>query len=503
MYPDLSYLSVDLPEDILKLKWYGDYERALRVIDMRLQKDIPEALKQRLIIEKDIIRLLPQKYPYSFDEALKLLQDNIRDFTAEELDRLRDEDSTDWIYVMGEVRFRDNILENVVKTRKEFLPRVTNKELLEDRSKNFEILDKAMKKMKKKGELTYKVHVNSELKIKKSAERVGETVRVHMPIPKVYAQIKDFGINKTSPKATFVSPADHPHRSVFFETKLQEDQKFIVDYDYVVTAKYVDLKPEEVSPEQPKFYLEEQAPHIRFTPYLRKLVEEVVGDETNPLLKARKIYDYITSHTMYSFVRPYFLITDITGYISTSWKGDCGIQALLFITMCRIAGVPARWQSGLYAAPHYIGCHDWAQFFVAPYGWLYADCSFGGSALREGSEERWNFYFGNLDPFRIPANSEFQYDFMPPKKFLRNDPYDNQVGEVEYLDRGLDGDEYECTHLIVKMTEQRKAAKEEKEEVQDLLKNIKLDMNIEVEAAEEPERIDEKPAKKRSCKKTK
>ena len=82
-------------------------------------------------------------------------------------------------------------------------------------------------------------------------------------------------------------------------------------------------------------------------------------------------------------------------------------------------------------------CHDWARFYVAPYGWLYCDASFGGSAWRAGSRERWNFYFGNLEPFRMVANRDLQQDFDPPKKFLRADPYDSQLGEVEYEDEGL------------------------------------------------------------------
>ena len=45
MYNDLEYLSVPLPEDVKKLKWYGDFERANHVIDMRLAKDIPTALR--------------------------------------------------------------------------------------------------------------------------------------------------------------------------------------------------------------------------------------------------------------------------------------------------------------------------------------------------------------------------------------------------------------------------------------------------------------------------
>ena len=75
---------------------------------------------------------------------------------------------------------------------------------------------------------------------------------------------------------------------------------------------------------------------------------------------------------------------------TTIWEdptapGRCGIQALLFVTLCRAVDIPARWQSGLYTTPVNVGCHDWAQFYVEPYGWLFADCSFGGSAWRAGS----------------------------------------------------------------------------------------------------------------------
>ena len=41
-------------------------------------------------------------------------------------------------------------------------------------------------------------------------------------------------------------------------------------------------------------------------------------------------------------------------------------MALTFITLCRIAGIPARWESGFAVAPGDAGCHDWARFYVAP-----------------------------------------------------------------------------------------------------------------------------------------
>lgn len=97
------------------------------------------------------------------------------------------------------------------------------------------------------------------------------------------------------------------------------------------------------------------------------------------------------------------------------------------------------------------GPHDWAQFYVEPYGWLYADCSFGTTAHWTDNEERRKFYFGNLDPCRMVANSEFQRGFTVPKKHWRDDPYDNQVGEIESQERGFTRREFEQSQTVISM----------------------------------------------------
>ena len=81
-------------------------------------------------------------------------------------------------------------------------------------------------------------------------------------------------------------------------------------------------------------------------------------------------------------------------------------------------------------------------FYVAPYGWLYADCSFGGSAYRAGSSLRHDFYFGHLDPLRIVSASDFQCQLVPPMTSTRKDPYDHQTGEMEYVDQPLNDNQY-------------------------------------------------------------
>ena len=116
--------------------------------------------------------------------------------------------------------------------------------------------------------------------------------------------------------------------------------------------------------------------------------------------------------------------------------------ALLFVTLCRCAGIPAQWQSGLAAEPGFCGAHDWARFYVAPYGWLYADPSYGTAAVRAGNEARRKFYFGNLDPCRMVANNAFQAPFTVDKAHWRADPYDNQVGEMETGEHGLTYEEF-------------------------------------------------------------
>lgn len=450
---NLEYLKINLPEDILKLKAYGDFKGVLKAIDLKLSKKLPEALTKRLQIEKVLIEGLENEYSYSYDDALKKLHENIKAFKDEELIKLKDEGFADWIFAYGKVKFQNSFFENIIKTCPAMAERLINKNTTEDRSLQEKLLDDTVDEMQANGSKAYFIHIKASVKIKKESETPGKLIKVHIPVPIQCMQTKNIRILSTVPKASIISEENHPQRTAYFEKALEENDKFSVEYSYENHVKYTKLEPEKVSIDQPDFYTSELSPHIRFTPYIKELLKEIIGSETNPLIKARKIYDFITTKIMYSFVREYLTIENISEYAATNLKGDCGVQALLFITLCRCANIPARWQSGLYVNPYHIGNHDWAQFYIAPYGWLFADCSFGGSAYRNGCKKRWDFYFGNLDPFRMPANSEFQYDFKPDMKFLRADPYDNQRGECEYEDRRLDFDDFEVIREVLEIRE--------------------------------------------------
>ena len=62
------------------------------------------------------------------------------------------------------------------------------------------------------------------------------------------------------------------------------------------------------------------------------------------------------------------------------------------------------------------------------------------------------FYFCNLDPMRMAANSAFQQDFEVAPKYPRHDPYDNQTGEAEYAEGPVPRGRLTTEHTLVSVS---------------------------------------------------
>lgn len=448
-------LSAGLPEDILKKKWAGDFKGALALIERRLADErVPQALKESLKMEKIILERLPREYPIPRSEAIEKVRERIPDFTEEEFDRLELENKLDYIYVLGEKMYFRRFVNTLLKVNPDLQRRAG---LTPPHWPNE--LDAVIARMKEKGEVTCHVHMKHTVYIEDDAFVPGETYTVHIPIPMPAAQMHNIRL-LTEDENMITAPESQAQRTVCFTETLKENRRFSVEYEYDNTCRYVDLtqsggvvypNAEPVKPED----TQELLPHIAFTPFMRALARELAGDETDPVRIARRFYDYCTTKITYTFVRSYLTIENGSEYAAINQKGDCGIQSLCFITLCRIAGIPARWQAGLeMTPPSSVGNHDWAQFYAGERGWVFCDCSYGGGAWRNGNYERWNFYFGNLEPWRMVCNADYQADFFPPKKHVRIDPYDNQCGEVETTERGLTGFECDCEYDLIELSEQ-------------------------------------------------
>lgn len=272
----------------------------------------------------------------------------------------------------------------------------------------------------------------------------GSTLRVWLLYPQEYRQQRNVKLLSMSPEGGFIAPTavdgtpmtGAPQRTVYFEKKVTDpkhEEKFVVEFEYDCYAYYPkldDAKAQALPANFDASYLAERPPHIAFSPEIKKAVAEAVGDETNPLAKARKIYYWINQNVRYAYEDEYCTIPSFAQKVIACRKGDCGIQGTLFITMCRAAGVPARWQSGWETKPVGNSMHDWAEFYVAPWGWLPADPSYGLQKESDDPKVR-DFYIGHLDSYRTIVNLDYGRELQPPKPSLRSEPADFQRGEVE------------------------------------------------------------------------
>ena len=468
-----SYLDVGLPEAVEKMKFCGELEAAVDCIDQRLAcTNLPENLRYCLLAEREMIRRMPADFPYTRAEAMDIIRAEIPSYTEEEFDAAVACGQIRFIYLHGEMRIFGRFFSSMIKSVPEFRARTKvalNGGESSGKGSSADLrLNRSMRIMKEQGALANRITIRATVKVEDAAFKPGMLVRVHVPIAAACEQQSDIRIESMFPENGQIAPEDAEQRTVYWEENMQENHEFSVTYSYVHTAKWHDVETvlrgmpmsqgamQDAAPEGLAEYVKdtaELAPHIEFTPYIRALTEACAQGCTTPLEKAKSFYDFITKNFRYTYMPAYFTLDSIAENCARSFTGDCGVFALLFITMCRCAGIPAEWQSGFAAEPEFVGGHDWARFYAEPFGWLFADPSFGIGARRNENEERREFYFGNLDPYRMVANRAFQAPFTVEEHYVRTDPYDNQYGEIETEDRGLRYDEYKRKAEIVSFEE--------------------------------------------------
>ena len=204
------------------------------------------------------------------------------------------------------------------------------------------------------------------------------------------------------------------------------------------------VKPVRIT-DQLRPFVQERSPHIVFTAELRALSAKLVAGESNPYLKARKIFAWINERIPWASAREYSTIRNISTYAFRNRHGDCGIKTLLFMTLCRMNAIPVKWQSGWTTEPDG-GNHDWGEVYFEPYGWVPVDMSYG-LQKSQNPQVKW-FYLGSMDGYRTITNDDYSLQFYPAKIHPRSDTVDNQRGEVEWLGGNLYFDKFAYTRKV-------------------------------------------------------
>lgn len=285
--------------------------------------------------------------------------------------------------------------------------------------------------------LPRRVRVTQSVTVAADAVPAGKSIRAWIPYPRaIEGQQQDIRYIASAPSTHRIAPESALQRTVSLEQPALAGKPtvFSVTYEVTLYAQYHSIDadkvvPAKITPELAPF-VAERAPHIVFTQPLRVFSRQVVGDETNPYRIAQKIFAAV-DEIPWAGAREYSTIADLSSYTLRAGHGDCGEQTMLLMTLMRMNGIPARWQSGwTYTDGEHEDIHDWAQIYLAPYGWVPVDVTYGRIAS-DDIALKW-FYLGGLDNYRIAFNDDFSQEFVPPKQFFRSDTVDSQRGEVEW-----------------------------------------------------------------------
>ena len=171
--------------------------------------------------------------------------------------------------------------------------------------------------------------------------------------------------------------------------------------------------------------------HVVIDNEIKKLTDEIVGSETNPVLAARKLYDWVLENVEYWVKDPKNKKASPVGstsYCLTFRTGNCTDFESLWASLARARGIPTQIVYGSFLKPDLRAqdqdqsYHCWAEFYAPGLGWVHhdvavADLYHGDFPVNADNERllrltvadgvfgndpaKVNYYFGNLDERRV------------------------------------------------------------------------------------------------------
>ena len=293
-----------------------------------------------------------------------------------------------------------------------------------------------------------RLRVTQSLTVEAGAVPAGETVRAWLPYPRVIAgQQEGLRLIGSVPAASQIAPESTLQRTVYLEQPARAGQptQFSITYELTVHGQYHAIDPERVvaAPLAAELapFVSERSPHVVFTPAIREFSRKLVGGEANPYRVAQKLFAAVDA-IPWAGAREYSTLSNISDYALHAGHADCGQQTLLLITLLRLNGIPARWQSGMvYSDGDYDNLHDWGRLYLAPYGWVPMDVSTG--RLDDPDPQIAGFYLGGQDAYRIAFNDDYSRELVPAKQHFRSETVDLQRGEAEWSGGNLYFDQWD------------------------------------------------------------
>lgn len=395
--------------------------------------------------EQERMDRIKQDFCMSESQVKDYIRKYIPDVTDEQMRQWEESNALECMEIDGEKRYFRNAGPNLfridsaaycVKVAKEGVVLSGSEKVNKDHLP--QVID-AVKQSGNDTVMPKRMRITYTLKVQPNAVPDGAKVRCWLPYPRIdqhrQQQVK---LLRTSEAKYTLSLTSCEHSTLYMEKRAvrNESTVFSESFEYTSYAEWHNLKPEDILPYDTttalyKKYTAERETHIRFSPRIKELAAKLTEGETNPLLKARRIFTWINQYFPWASAREYSTIENIPEYVLDNRHGDCGQVSLLFITLCRCSGIPAHFQSGFMMHPGAWNLHDWAEIYFQCIGWVPVDQSFGIPTFTQDADERF-FFLGGIDSWRMIVNSDYSMPLVPEKKFPRSETVDFQRGEVEW-----------------------------------------------------------------------
>jgi len=127
-------------------------------------------------------------------------------------------------------------------------------------------------------------------------------------------------------------------------------------------------------------------------PVIQSALLQSVGDEQNPYWIARRIFDYLIEKLFYERVGGW----NTAPTVLERGNGSCSEYTFVYISMCRAAGLPARYVGSVVVRGDDASMddvyHRWVEVYLPNYGWIPVDPSGGDRELPRDQAD----YFGHL-----------------------------------------------------------------------------------------------------------
>lgn len=448
--------------DYQELIMMGEFNRAAKAIRKELRADPAIAPNRRLMLEFELERMerIRKDFTATQSDVMEYIRQYLPEVKAADLQKWEKANALEYKIIDGEKWYFHAAARNLFRIDPELKQLKKKRDAATEQEKADEFpldrhLEEIIQEAIYKGQRYVKpvtLKIRQAISVDRNAVPPGEMLRCWIPFPReIPNRQTNIEIIATDPARYILADNDHTlQRTIYFEKLTQKDTttEFAVEYRYTVYGVYAPIDPQKIRPIDNQDdllpYLQEVPPHIVFSDELRELSATIVGDETNPYHIAQKLFAWIDSHIPWASAREYSTFYNIPSYVIENGHGDCGMMTLTFMTLCRLNGIPTKWQSGWEFQPPDDSMHDWGEIYFEPYGWVPMDVTYG---LRDTEDERlkW-FYLNGMDSYRLIYNDDYGQPFYPAKIHPRSETVDSQRGEVEWRGGNLYFDQWDWQH---------------------------------------------------------